>query len=135
MLFSVTATEQQKMEMATVDLARPATVAAQPDAAAGLLSWLTTTDHKRIGILYLVTTFGFFLLAGLAALVIRIQLALPEAPPLDSTTYNQIFTLHGSLMIFLYVIPILSGGFGNYLVPLMIGARDMAFPKLNALSF
>ena len=121
--------------MATVELARPASAAVQPRDTTGLWSWLATTDHKRIGVLYLVTTLGFFLLGGLAALAVRVQLALPEAPPLGATTYNQLFTVHGSLMIFLYVIPILSGGFGNYLVPLMIGARDMAFPKLNAMSF
>jgi cytochrome c oxidase subunit I len=121
--------------MATVELARPASLAVQPRGASGLWSWLTTTDHKRIGVLYIVTTLGFFLLGGLAALAVRVQLALPEAPPFSATTYNQLFTVHGSLMIFLYVIPILSGGFGNYLVPLMIGARDMAFPKLNAMSF
>src|SRR5919199_5344576 len=127
--------------MATVEVARPAPAAPPAVSAApyhrrtGLLGWLTTVDHKQIGILYLVTTFGFFLLAGLAALAVRIQLALPEAPPMSPELYNQMFTMHATMMLFLYVIPILSGGFGNYFVPLMIGARDMAFPRLNAMSY
>jgi cytochrome c oxidase subunit I len=101
----------------------------------GIGAWLTTSDHKHIGLLYMFTTFVFFLVGGLAALLVRIQLAVPENPPFDGETYNQIFTTHGSVMIFLFIIPFAVGGFGNYLVPLMIGARDMAFPKLNALSF
>src|SRR6266702_2537037 len=101
----------------------------------GVGAWLTTTDHKKIGILYIVSTFVFFVLGGLAALLVRTQLALPEAPPFQDETYNQIFTIHGSVMIFLFIIPFGIGGFGNYLVPLMIGARDVAFPKINALSF
>src|SRR5215208_3635392 len=127
--------------MATVEAVRPAGAvrpvaeAAPLRAGSGLWDWLTTVDHKKIGILYIVTTFLFFLLGGLAALLVRFQLALPESPPLSSALYNQVFTIHASIMIFLYIIPILSGGFGNYLVPLMIGARDMAFPKINALSF
>ena len=85
--------------------------------------------------MYLVSTFIFFLLGGLAALLVRTQLALPEAPPFDGETYNQLFTIHASVMIFLFIIPFGVGGLGNYLVPLMIGARDVAFPKINALSF
>lgn len=99
----------------------------------GVLDWITTTDHKKIGILYIITTFFFFLLAGLAALTLRTQLA-DNRDFLGADTYNQIFTLHGTTMIFLFVIPILAG-FGNYLVPLMIGAKDMAFPRINALSY
>jgi cytochrome c oxidase subunit 1 len=101
----------------------------------GIGAWLTTPDHKKIGILYMVTTFIFFLLGGLAALLVRLQLALPEAPPFQAELYNQIFTVHASVMIFLFIIPFGIGGLGNYFVPLMIGARDMAFPKINALSF
>src|ERR671928_1494708 len=104
-------------------------------ARRGLGVWLTTPDHKQIGMLYMVTTFLFFLVGGLAALLVRVQLAMPETPPFDGETYNQVFTIHGSVMIFLFIIPFGVGGLGNYLVPLMIGARDMAFPKLNALSF
>jgi cytochrome c oxidase subunit 1 len=100
----------------------------------GLISWLLTVDHKRIGILYLVSASLFFLVGGLEALLIRIQLARPENTFLRPDTYNQVFTMHGTTMIFLVVMP-LAAGFGNYMVPLMIGARDMAFPKLNALSF
>src|SRR5919197_3744282 len=111
-------------------------------ASRGLGAWLTTPDHKKIGLMYMVTTFLFFLIGGLAALLVRTQLALPEGLPgsngnplFDGETYNQIFTIHGSVMSFLFIIPFGVGGFGNYVVPLMIGARDMAFPKLNALSF
>jgi len=100
----------------------------------GLLSWIMTVDHKRIGILYIVSAFVFFLLGGTEALLMRIQLAQPDNTFLNPDMYNQIFTMHGTTMIFLVVMP-LSAGFGNYIVPLMLGARDMAFPKLNALSY
>src|ERR687894_2614742 len=100
----------------------------------GWVSWITTTDHKRIGILYLVTTFFFFILGGVEALLMRIQLGAPDNTFLNPSTYNSLFTLHGTTMIFLFVVPIMAG-FGNYFLPLMIGARDMAFPKLNALSY
>src|SRR3954469_13838430 len=103
-------------------------------APRGWVSWVTTTDHKRIGIMYLVLTFGFFVLGGVEALMIRLQLAVPNNSLLTPQTYNQLFTMHGTTMIFLFVVPVMAG-FGNYFVPLMIGARDMAFPKLNALSF
>jgi cytochrome c oxidase subunit 1 len=97
-------------------------------------SWLTTTDHKRIGILYIVTSLLFFGAGGIMALLIRSQLATPNEHVVGTDTYNQLFTIHGTTMVFLFVVPILAG-FGNYLVPLMIGARDMAFPRLNALSY
>ena len=100
----------------------------------GWLSWLTTTDHKRIGIMYLVLTFVFFLLGGVEALLMRVQLGQAENTLLSPQIYSALFTMHGTTMIFLFVVPIMAG-FGNYFVPLMIGARDMAFPKLNALSF
>jgi cytochrome c oxidase subunit 1 len=100
----------------------------------GLLSWLMTVDHKRIGILYIYSAFMFFLIGGIEALLMRTQLAQANNTFLNPDTYNQVFTMHGTTMIFLVVMP-LSAGFGNYLVPLMIGARDMAFPKLNALSY
>src|SRR5437763_15713433 len=101
----------------------------------GVGAWLTTTDHKKIGILYIVSTFVFFVLGGLAALLVRTQLALPESRPFDPELYNQIFTMHGTVMIFLFIIPFGIGGLGNYLVPLMIGARDMALPQINVLSY
>src|SRR3954449_7883829 len=101
----------------------------------GLIGWLTTVDHKRIGILYLFTTLAFFAAGGLEALLIRTQLAKPHAHLVGPDTFDQLFTTHGITMIFLFIIPMTTGAFGNYLVPLMIGARDMAFPRLNALSF
>ncbi|TMK66570.1 MAG: cytochrome c oxidase subunit I [Actinobacteria bacterium] len=100
----------------------------------GWTSWLTTTDHKRIGLLYLFTTFVFFILGGVEALLMRLQLAQPNSTLLEPKTYNELVTMHGTTMVFLFVVPVLAG-FGNYLVPLMIGARDMAFPRLNALSY
>jgi len=100
----------------------------------GLAGWITTVDHKRIGLLYLFTALAFFILGGLLALLIRTELALPGGQLLTADQYARTFTLHGTTMIFLFVIPILTG-LGNYLVPLQIGARDMAFPRLNALSY
>jgi cytochrome c oxidase subunit 1 len=97
-------------------------------------SWLTTTDHKRIGILYIVTSLVFFIAGGILALVMRAQLATPNEHVVTKGSYDELFTMHGTTMIFLVIVPILAG-FGNYLVPLMIGARDMAFPRLNALSY
>jgi len=99
-----------------------------------LTGWLTTVDHKRIGILYGVSAFAFFLIGGIEALLIRLQLAFPRDSLISAETYNQLFTMHGTTMIFLAVMP-LSSAFFNFLVPLMIGARDVAFPRLNALSF
>jgi len=106
---------------------------AKPDLS-GFLSWVMTVDHKRIGIMYLLTAVVFFMFGGIEALLMRIQLMQPENKFLSPDVYNQIFTMHGTTMIFLAVMP-LAAGFGNYFVPLMIGARDMAFPKLNALSY
>ncbi|MGE4426007.1 MAG: cytochrome c oxidase subunit I [Solirubrobacteraceae bacterium] len=100
----------------------------------GWLDWITTTDHKKIGIMYLVLTFAFFGVGGVEALLIRLQLAVPDNTLLQFETYNQLITMHGTTMVFLFVVPVMAG-FGNYFVPLMIGAKDMAFPKLNALSF
>jgi cytochrome c oxidase subunit I len=100
----------------------------------GLVSWFTTTDHKKIGILYMVTTFLFFLFAGVLSGIMRAQLTLPDQRLVASTTYNSLFTIHGTVMIFLFVAPF---GFGlaNYLLPLQIGAPDVAFPRLNAISY
>src|SRR6266404_5851045 len=96
--------------------------------------WLMTTDHKKLGIMYIVTAFFFFLVGGVDALLIRTQLAVPNGKVLTPEIYDQIFTMHGTTMIFLFVMPMLTG-FGNYVVPLMIGARDMAFPRMNAFGF
>jgi cytochrome c oxidase subunit I len=98
------------------------------------VDWIMTTDHKRIGIMYLVTTFVFFMLGGIEALLMRLQLGVPNNTLITSEHYNELLTLHGTTMIFLFVVPIMAG-FANYFVPLMIGARDMAFPRLNALSY
>ncbi len=98
------------------------------------VDWILTTDHKRIGILYLVTTFVFFLMGGVEALMMRLQLGVPNNTLITSEHYNELLTLHGTTMVFLFVVPVMAG-FGNYFVPLMIGARDMAFPRLNALSY
>ncbi|MGH2852921.1 MAG: cytochrome c oxidase subunit I [Solirubrobacteraceae bacterium] len=100
----------------------------------GWTSWLTTTDHKRIGIMYMVLTFVFFILGGTEALMIRLQLGAPDNTLVSPQTYNQLFTMHGTTMIFLFVVPMMAG-LANYFLPLMIGARDMAYPRLNALSF
>jgi cytochrome c oxidase subunit I len=97
-------------------------------------SWLVTVDHKRIGILYLVTSLTFFGVGGILALLMRAQLATPNEKFITKNSYNELFTMHGTTMIFLFVVPILAG-FGNFILPLMIGARDMAFPRLNAFSY
>ena len=98
------------------------------------IDWVTTTDHKKIGIMYLVLTFVFFILGGVEALMMRLQLGVPNNTLITGEHYNQLLTMHGTTMIFLFVVPAMAG-FGNYFAPLMIGARDMAFPRLNALSF
>ena len=95
----------------------------------GITGWLTTTDHKRIGLLYLATSLAFFAAGGTEALVMRTQLAQPHEHVVGPSTYDQLMTLHGVTMIFFFVIPLSIGAFGNYLLPLMIGARDMAFPR------
>src|SRR5436190_10849942 len=100
----------------------------------GWLKWLGTTDHKRIGVMYIVASFMFFLIGGSEALLMRSQLAVPNNTLVDAAHYNQVLTLHGTTMVFLFIVPIWAG-LANYLVPLQIGARDMAFPRLNALSF
>src|SRR5258705_6219310 len=98
-------------------------------------SWLTTTDHKRIGLLYFWTAFGFFLIGGLEALIIRAQLVRPDGGlGVSAETFNQLFTMHGTTMIFLALMP-LSAAFFNFIIPLQIGARDVAFPRLNAFSY
>ncbi|MCY3895240.1 MAG: cbb3-type cytochrome c oxidase subunit I, partial [Chloroflexi bacterium] len=97
-------------------------------------SWITTVDHKRIAVLYLVTSLAFFMLGGLEALLMRLQLATPEADVVSAERFTELFTMHGTTMVFLALMP-LSAAFFNLLVPLMIGARDVAFPRLNALSY
>jgi cytochrome c oxidase subunit 1 len=111
-----------------------AAVAPGPSRRQWLLDWLTTTDHKKIGILYFINSFSFFAVGGILALFMRTELARPGTQIFSLHAYNQLFTVHGTLMIFLFIFPILAG-LGNYFVPLQIGALDMAFPRINALSF
>ena len=113
---------------------RPLGVLTRPQANGSWKDWVSTVDHKKIGIMYGVAAMFFFLLGGLEALLIRTQLAFPESGFLSADVYNQIFTMHGVTMIFLFVMPS-AAAFANYLIPLQIGARDVAFPRLNALSF
>ncbi|HEU5194249.1 MAG TPA: cytochrome c oxidase subunit I [Methylomirabilota bacterium] len=108
--------------------------AAHAPAATGLWSWITTVDHKRIGILYGVTALLFFLVGGVEALIIRLQLIRPNNAVVSAETFNALFTMHGTTMVFLAIMPF-SVAFFNYMIPLMIGARDVAFPRLNALSY
>src|SRR5919197_826270 len=112
----------------TVAEARP------PEEPAGLLDWITTTNHKKIGLLYIGTTFVFFLVGGILAILIRTELARPGLQFLSRHEYNQLFTIHGTAMIFLFVAP-MGLGLANYFVPLQVGAPDMAFPRLNMLSY
>ena len=106
----------------------------RPAALTGFWSWATTVDHKKIGIMYGVAAFVFFIVGGVEALLIRTQLSEPDSTLLSADAYNQIFTMHGVTMVFLFVMP-MSAAFFNYMIPLMIGARDVAFPRLNAYSF
>jgi cytochrome c oxidase subunit I len=103
-------------------------------APEGLATWLTTTDHKKIGVLYVVSAFTFFVLAGLLSLVMRAELTAPELQFLDLGTYNQLFTMHGTAMIFFFATPMVVG-LANYFVPLQIGAPDVAFPRMNAFTY
>ena len=101
----------------------------------GIKSWLLTTDHKRIAILYLGSITVFFFLGGLFAMLIRLELLTPAGDLVLADTYNKLFTMHGIVMIFLFLIPSVPAVFGNFLVPMMIGAKDLAFPRLNLASW
>ncbi len=103
--------------------------------AYGLMSWLLTVDHKRIGMMYLVSVSVFFVFGGIAAGLVRLNLVSPTGAILELDQYNKAFTAHGTIMLFLFLIPVIPGVLGNFLVPIMIGAKDMAFPKLNLLSY
>ena len=120
--------------MATSVLEHRAPAMAHDYPKTGLWSWITTVDHKRIGILYGATAFIFFLLGGVEALIMRLQLMGPNGKLVDPDTFNALFTMHGTTMIFLGVMP-LSAAFFNYFIPIQIGARDVAFPRLNAFSY
>jgi cytochrome c oxidase subunit 1 len=101
----------------------------------GLRSWMFTLDHKRIGVMYLVSILAAFLLGGILAMLIRTELLTPQRTIVDANTYNQMFTLHGAIMIFLFIIPGIPAALGNIILPLMLGAKDVAFPRLNLLSY
>ncbi len=107
---------------------------ARPPGSGVVFEWLTTVDHKKIGLMYIVYALLFLVVAGIQAMLMRIQLAVPNNHFVSPRTFNRLFTMHGTTMIFFVAVPVLFG-FGNYLIPLMIGARDMAFPRLNAFSF
>src|SRR3990172_11162440 len=122
------------MASVSVPTERPGGLLRRPHSTTGVWSWLTTVDHKRIGILYGVTAFFFFIVGGTEALLIRLQLAQPDQAILNPGVFNEMFTMHGITMVFFVVMP-LSAAFFNYLLPLMIGARHVAFPRLNAFSY
>jgi cytochrome c oxidase subunit I len=128
--------EPLELEAGEVDehAERPLGVFTRPQGSTGWRSWLFTVDHKKIGIMYGAAGLVFFVIGGIYALFIRLQLARPELEILSADTYNQVFTMHGVVMLFLVAIP-LGAAFANYLLPLQLGARDVAFPRLNALSF
>ena len=101
----------------------------------GIWSWLSTLDHKRIGIMYLFTILVFFLLGGIFAILIRLELMSPGQTLMSANTYNQVFTYHGTIMVFMVIIPLIPAAIGNFVLPMMIGAKDVAFPRLNLASY
>ena len=128
--------------MATIDHTMPGTARPGParqanylNASHGLLSWVTTLDHKRIGVLYLISTLTAFFLGGVFALLVRTELLTPTQTIMGPDTYNKMFTLHGAVMVFLFIIPSIPGAIGNFVLPIMLGAKDVAFPRLNLLSW
>src|SRR6476469_3794395 len=122
--------------MASIDypLERPHSRQGEFSFSETLYRWVATVDHKRLGLMYIVTALVFMVIAGLMASVIRLQLAFPNNHVVGPETFNRLFTMHGTTMVFLVGMPFVAG-FSNYLVPLMIGARDMAFPRLNAFGY
>src|SRR6478672_9222348 len=105
------------------------------NAAFGARSWLLTTDHKRIALLYLVSVTGMFVIGGLAATLIRLHLLTPSGALMTADSYNKAFTAHGVIMVFFFLVPVVPSVLGNFCLPLMIGARDLAFPRLNLASW
>src|SRR5580693_8374414 len=120
--------------MSTQSIALPAADATRRPVMERLHQWVTTVDHKRIGLLYIFYALLFLVIAGVEATIMRIQLIRPLNTFVSPQVFNRMFTMHGTTMIFFVVMPVMFG-FANYLLPLMIGARDMAFPRLNAFSF
>jgi cytochrome c oxidase subunit I len=106
----------------------------RPVSATGWRAWVFTVDHKKLGLMYGVCAMAFFLVGGIEALLIRSQLAAPNGKVLSADLYNQMFTMHATSMVFLFAMP-MAAAFGNYLLPLQIGARDVAFPRINAFGF
>ena len=130
-----TTEEPLALESGQADIAeRPLGVMTRPQGGNGWRDWLSTVDHKKIGIMYGIAAMFFFIVGGIEALLLRTQLAFPEQGLLSPQLYNELFTMHGVTMVFLFIMP-LAAAFANYLIPLQIGARDVAFPRLNALSF
>ncbi|NTV62996.1 MAG: cytochrome c oxidase subunit I [Oscillochloris sp.] len=121
--------------MSTTAIPQNYTSTSAATATEWIKSWLLTVDHKRIALLYLISINIFFLLGGLAASIVRIELVTPQGDLMSSDMYNRMFTLHGVIMVFFFLIPAVPAVFGNFLVPLMIGARDLAFPRINLLSW
>ncbi len=105
------------------------------NAKPGLMSWLTTLDHKRIGVMYLISILTAFFIAGMLAMLVRTELLTPGRTIVDPDTYNQFFTLHGAIMVFMFIIPGIPAALGNFVLPLMLGAKDVAFPRLNLMSW
>ncbi|HEX6982642.1 MAG TPA: cytochrome c oxidase subunit I [Balneolaceae bacterium] len=105
------------------------------NAEKGIWSWLTTVDHKRIGVMYLASVVFFFFVGGVMALLLRTELWTPAKTFIEANTYNQLFTLHGAIMVFLFLVPSIPAALGNFLLPIQLGAKDVAFPKLNLLSY
>ena len=101
----------------------------------GVGSWLLTTDHKRIALLYLISITFFFFIGGMFAGLIRLELLTPQPDLVASDTYNKLFSMHGIVMVFLFLVPSVPATIGNFLIPIMIGAKDLAFPKINLLSW
>ena len=103
--------------------------------SSGIMSWLKTLDHKRIGLMYLYTVLTYFLVGGLFALLIRLELMFPGQTVIDPNTYNKVFTYHGAIMVFMVIIPAIPAALGNFVLPMMVGAKDVAFPRLNLFSY
>src|SRR5712691_589518 len=127
------------MRLSEADSAALAGASPQPPSyladGTTVLSWLNTRDHKRVGLMFLVSVIFFFFLGGIFALALRMKLLQPGPFLIDALNYNRLFTLHGVVMIFIFLIPSIPSAFGNFLLPLMLGARDVAFPRLNLASF
>src|SRR5438876_3560449 len=121
-------------EVEEVEVVEEPRLLRRPQSTTGFWSWFTTIDHKKIGIMYGSTALAFFVIGGVEALLLRLQLAGPNGTLLTAAQYNELFTMHGTAMIFLMGMP-LAVAFGNYLIPLQIGARDVAFPRLNAFGY